>query len=72
MAAFFIAQYQVNDAGLYREYSAGAGPTLQQYGGVILPLYFAAETREGSPPGPPHIVVPLQSRQAAYNRGEPS
>ena len=26
MAAFFIAQYQVNDADLYATYSAGAGP----------------------------------------------
>ena len=28
MAAFFIAQYSVNDPALYAEYSAGAGPPL--------------------------------------------
>ena len=36
MAAFFIAQYQVNDADLYATYSAGAGPTLAQYGGELV------------------------------------
>ena len=29
MAAYFIAQYVVNDPKLYREYQAGAGPTIQ-------------------------------------------
>ena len=30
MAAFFIAQYVVNDAALYGEYGAAAGPTVEQ------------------------------------------
>ena len=29
MAAYFIAQYQVNDAALYAEYSAGMHQTIQ-------------------------------------------
>ncbi|HAT26992.1 MAG TPA: DUF1330 domain-containing protein, partial [Gammaproteobacteria bacterium] len=32
MAAYFIAQYTVNDPDLYAEYSAGAGPTLAKHG----------------------------------------
>jgi len=36
MAAYFIAQYQVNDAALYAEYSAGAGPTLAKYGAELV------------------------------------
>ena len=47
MAAYFIAQYQVNDAALYAEYGAGAGPTVAQYGGEVLVFDVAAETMEG-------------------------
>ena len=34
MAAYFIAQYVVNDPKLYREYQAAAGPTIQAGGGI--------------------------------------
>jgi uncharacterized protein (DUF1330 family) len=73
MAAFFIAQYQVNDASLYREYSAGAGPTLQQYGGELVAFDSAAETMEGTPPGPQTVVIRFESTDAAktwYNSSE--
>ena len=36
MAAYFIAQYVVNDPKLYREYQAGAGPTIQACGGEVV------------------------------------
>ena len=49
MAAYFIAQYQVNDAALYAEYGAGAGPTVAQYGGEVLVFDVAAETTRSSP-----------------------
>ena len=52
MAAYFIAQYQVNDPSLYQEYSAGAGPTLAAHGAELVAFDVAAETIEGTPPGP--------------------
>ena len=36
MAAFFIAQYVVNDKDLYSEYSAGAGPTIAAHKGELV------------------------------------
>ena len=36
MAAYFIAQYTVNNSDLYADYSAGAGPTLAQYGAELV------------------------------------
>ena len=48
MAAYFIAQYQVKDPGLYQEYSAGAGPTLAAHGAELVALDVAAETIEGT------------------------
>ncbi|MGA1697051.1 MAG: DUF1330 domain-containing protein [Arenicellales bacterium] len=65
MAAYFIAQYQVNDAALYAEYSAGAGPTVAQYGGEVLVFDVAAETIEGEAPGPQTVVIKFDSTDAA-------
>jgi uncharacterized protein (DUF1330 family) len=65
MAAFFIAQYQVNDADLYATYSAGAGPTLAQYGGELVAFDVAAETIEGAPPGPQTVIIKFESQEAA-------
>ena len=50
MAAYFIAQYVVNDPKLYREYQAAAGPTIQASGGEVVAFDVAAETIEGTPP----------------------
>ena len=52
MAAYFIAQYVVNNPDLYREYQAGAGPTIQASGAELVAFDVAAETVEGTPPGP--------------------
>ena len=38
MAAYFIAQYTVNNSDLYADYSAGAGPTLAQYGAELIAI----------------------------------
>ena len=65
MAAYFIAQYQVNDAALYAEYGAGAGPTGAQYGGEVLVFDVAAETMEGVSPGPQTVVIKFESTEAA-------
>ena len=65
MAAYFIAQYQVNDAALYAEYGAGAGPTVAQYGGEVLVFDVAAETIEGEAPGPQTVVIKFDSTDAA-------
>lgn len=65
MAAYFIAQYVVNDAKLYREYQAGAGPTIQASGGEVVVFDVAAETIEGTPPGPHTVIVKFESTEAA-------
>jgi uncharacterized protein (DUF1330 family) len=65
MAAYFIAQYVVNDPKLYREYQAGAGPTIQAAGGEIVAFDIATETIEGTPPGPVTVIVKFESTQAA-------
>lgn len=73
MAAFFIAQYTVNNADLYADYSAGAGPTLGQYGGELVSFDVAAETIEGTAPGPQTVIIKFEDVEAAktwYNSPE--
>jgi uncharacterized protein (DUF1330 family) len=65
MAAYFIAQYVVNDPKLYREYQVGAGPTIQACGGEVVAFDVAAETIEGKPPGPHTVIVKFESTEAA-------
>jgi uncharacterized protein (DUF1330 family) len=65
MAAYFIAQYIVNDPKLYREYQAAAGPTILAAGGEIVAFDVAAETIEGIPPGPTTVIVKFESTEAA-------
>ena len=64
MAAFFIAQYSVNDPALYAEYSAGAGPTLAKYGAELVAFDVAAETIEGEPPGGQTVIIKFESTEA--------
>lgn len=73
MAAYFIAQYVVNDPALYREYQAGAGPTLAASGGELVSFDMGAETIEGTPPGPQTVIIKFESTEAAkawYNSKE--
>jgi uncharacterized protein (DUF1330 family) len=65
MAAYFIAQYVVNDPKLYREYQMAAGPTIQAAGGEVVAFDVAAETIEGTPPGPHTVIVKFESTAAA-------
>lgn len=65
MAAYFIAQYVVNDPKLYREYQRGAGATIQAAGGELVSFDVAAETIEGTPPGPQTVIVRFASTEAA-------
>ena len=65
MAAYFIAQYQVKDPGLYQEYSAGAGPTLAAHGAELVALDVAAETIEGTAPGAPTVIIKFESTEKA-------
>jgi uncharacterized protein (DUF1330 family) len=65
MAAYFIAQYVVNDPKLYREYQAGAAKTIQAAGGELVSFDVAAETIEGKPPGPQTVIVKFESAEAA-------
>lgn len=57
MAAYFIVQYEVKDPALYREYQAGAGPTIQAHGVELVAFDVAAETVEGTPPGKQTVVL---------------
>jgi uncharacterized protein (DUF1330 family) len=65
LAAYFIAQYVVNDPKLYREYQAGAAPTIQASGGEVVAFDVAAQTIEGTPPGPHTVIVKFESPEAA-------
>ena len=65
MAAYFIAQYVVNDPTLYREYQAGAAPTIQAAGGELVAFDVAAQTIEGTPPGPQTVILKFESPEAA-------
>ena len=65
MAAYFIAQYVVNDPKLYREYQAQAAATIQASGGEVVAFDVAAETVEGKPPGPQTVIVRFESPAAA-------
>ncbi len=73
MAAYFIAQYVVKNPDLYREYQAGAGPTIQASGAELVSFDVAAETVEGTPPGPQTVIIKFESTEAAkawYNSDE--
>lgn len=73
MPAFFIAQYVVKNPELYGDYSAGAGPTLAQYGGELVSFDVAAETMEGTSPGPQTVIIKFEDVDAAktwYNSPE--
>ena len=65
MAAYFIAQYVVKDPNLYREYQVAAGRTVQECGGEVVAFDVAAETIEGTPPGPHTVVLKFDSTEAA-------
>jgi uncharacterized protein (DUF1330 family) len=65
MAAYFIAQYVVKDPELYREYQAAGGATIQAAGGKLVAFDVAAETIEGTPPGPVTVIVQFESTEAA-------
>ena len=64
MAAYFIAQYVVKDPKLYREYQMAAAATIQASGGEVVVFDVAAETIEGTPPGPQTVIVKFASPEA--------
>ncbi|MDA0978645.1 MAG: DUF1330 domain-containing protein [Proteobacteria bacterium] len=65
MAAYFIAQYVVNNPELYAEYSAGAGPTLAKYGAELVAFDVAAEPVEGTAPGPQTVIIKFEDTEKA-------
>jgi uncharacterized protein (DUF1330 family) len=65
MAAYFIAQYVVKDPELYREYQVAGAPTIAAAGGEVVAFDVAAETIEGTPPGPMTVIVKFESTEAA-------
>lgn len=65
MAAYFIAQYVVNNPAGYREYQQGAGPTIAKYGAELVAFDVAAETIEGTSPGPQTVILKFESVEKA-------
>jgi len=65
MAAYFIAQYVVNDPKLYREYQKDAGPSIQAAGGELVVFDVGAEIVEGNPPGPQTVILKFEDTAAA-------
>jgi len=65
VATYFIAQYVVNDPKLYGEYQAAAAKTIAASGGEVVSFDVAAETIEGTPPGPQTVIVKFESTEAA-------
>ncbi len=65
MAAYFIAQYVVKDPAGYAAYSQAAGPTLAAHGAELVSFDAAAETIEGTAPGPQTVVIKFASTEAA-------
>ena len=73
MPAYFIAQYVVKDPALYGEYQQGAGPTIAASGAELITFDTAAETVEGTPPGPQTVIIKFEDTAAAkawYNSAE--
>jgi len=73
MAAYFVAQYVVNDPAGYAEYQGGAGPTIAAHGAELVSFDVGAETIEGNPPGPQTVILKFESVEAAkawYNSDE--
>lgn len=64
MAAYFVLQYKVNDPALYKEYQGGAGPSIQAHGAELVAFDAAAETLEGTPPGPQTVILKFASTEA--------
>ena len=64
MAAYFVAQYTDNNPALKAEYQKGAGPAVAQYGGEVVVFDVAAESVEGTAPGPQTVVLKFEDTAA--------
>jgi len=64
MAAYVVAQMQVTDPKMYREYASKIGPTAIPYGGKILAAN-DAETKEGEPPYARTVIGEFPSLESA-------
>jgi uncharacterized protein (DUF1330 family) len=64
MTAYVVAQMQVNDPKMYREYASKIGSTAVPYGGRILAAH-DAEVKEGTPPYARTVIGGFPSLEAA-------
>jgi uncharacterized protein (DUF1330 family) len=64
MAAYLVAQMQVNDPNMYRDYTSKVSPTIVPYGGRILAAN-DAEVKEGAPPYARTVIAEFPSLDAA-------
>ena len=60
-AAFFIAQYEVEDEAMYGEYVQAVRPIVSAYGGRPVIVDTTAEVLEGAVPGPHSVVLRFDS-----------
>lgn len=65
MAVYFVAQYRVNDPGLYREYQKAAAPSIAKHGGELVAFDVAAKAMEGEAPGPQVVILKFESAEQA-------
>ena len=62
-AAFFIAQYGVEDEAMYRKYVQAVRPIVGAYGGRPVVVDTTAVTLEGEVPGPHSVVLRFDSEE---------
>ena len=66
-AGFVIAQIDVTDPELYKDYVAGVGATVEKFGGVYIARGGEAETVEGEIPGQRSVIIQFPTYQAAQD-----
>jgi uncharacterized protein (DUF1330 family) len=65
MSVLFIAVSRINDRDKLNQYLAGAGGTIDPFGGQVVAFTETADTVEGEPPGGRVVVIKFADRDAA-------
>ena len=66
MSAYFIANYNITDRTLYKEYLEKSGPLVNKYGGKLSALSPKGETVEGSTAAM-MVIIEFDSEQTAQD-----
>lgn len=65
MPGYVIAEIQIRDRALYRDYQKAAGPSIVQYGGRPLVVSESCELREGDWPHDLTVVIEFPTIEQA-------